>query len=70
MAAKTPIFLGQPNTMYDIHHPVYRKLQDIGKDITTKVKPKGVIIFSAHWQADEENKIQVNNKENADLIYE
>ncbi len=56
--------------MYDVHHPVYQRLQDIGKIITTKVKPKAVLVFSAHWQADGKNKIQVNTKENADLIYE
>lgn len=56
--------------MYDRDHPVYRKLQDIGKIITKKVKPKAVVVFSAHWQAEGENKIQVNTKENADLIYE
>ena len=56
--------------MYDNSHPVYPKLQEIGKCITTKVKPKAVVVFSAHWQAEEDNKIQVNAKENADLIYE
>lgn len=60
---------GQPNVMYDQEHPVYSKLQAIGKDIT-RVKPKAVVVFSAHWQADGNNKIQVNTKENADLIYE
>ena len=56
--------------MYDVNHAVYRRLQGIGEDITTKVKPKAVVVFSAHWQADGNNKIQVNTKENADLIYE
>lgn len=60
---------GQPNVMYDQEHPVYSKLQAIGKDIT-RVKPKAVVVFSAHWQADGNNKIQVNTKENADLIYD
>ncbi|KAF6219557.1 hypothetical protein HO133_004026 [Letharia lupina] len=56
--------------MYDLNHPVYKKLQGIGKDITTKVKPKAVVVFSAHWQSEGSNKIQVNTKENADLIYD
>ena len=56
--------------MYDINHPVYSKLQSIGKDITTRVKPKAVVVFSAHWQAGEDNKIQINTKEDTDLIYE
>ena len=55
--------------MYDQEHPVYSRLQAIGKDIT-RMKPKAVVVFSAHWQADGNNKIQVNTKENADLVYE
>ena len=55
--------------MYASDHPAYKKLQEIGKEITTKVKPKAVVVFSAHWQA-EKDKIQVNINENADLIYE
>ena len=60
----------QPNIMDDYDHPVFSKLQTIGKEITTKVKPKAVVVFSAHWQADGKNKIQVNTKEDTDLIYE
>ena len=56
--------------MYDMDHPVYSKLQKIGKEITTKVKPKAIVVFSAHWQAPSPNKIQVNTKEMNDLIYE
>lgn len=56
--------------MYDMDHPVYSNLQKIGKEITTKVKPKAVVVFSAHWQAPSPNKIQVNTKEMNDLIYE
>ena len=56
--------------MYDTDHPVYSKLQKIGKEITTEVKPKAVVVFSAHWQASSHNKIQVNTKEMNDLIYE
>ena len=56
--------------MYDYDHPVFSKLQAIGKEITTKVKPEAVVVFSAHWQADGNNKIQVNTKEDTDLIYE
>ena len=56
--------------MYDINHPVYSKLQDIGKVITTRVKPKAFVVFSAHWQAGGDNNIQINTKEDAGLIYE
>jgi hypothetical protein len=34
-----------------------------------KVKPKAVVVFSAHWQA-RRNEIYVNNAEHTDLIYE
>ena len=56
--------------MYNIDHPVYSKLQQIGKEITTKVRPKGVVAFSAHWQANLPNHIEVNTTEATDLIYE
>ncbi len=56
--------------MYDVDHPVFAKLQSIGKEITTKVKPEAVVVFSAHWQAAERNKIEVNTKEITPLIYE
>ncbi|KAI9716777.1 MAG: hypothetical protein M1812_005117 [Candelaria pacifica] len=55
--------------MYEVDHPAYRKLQEIGKEITTKVKPKAVVVFSAHWQAGK-NTIQVNTAETTDLIYD
>ena len=55
--------------MYDVGHPAYRKLQQIGREITTNVKPKAVIVVSAHWQAGE-NKVQINTSEMAELIYE
>lgn len=60
----------QPNIMYDINHPGFSKLQDLGRVVTTKIKPKAIVVFSAHWQAEGNNKIQVNTKENTDLIYE
>lgn len=55
--------------MYDTGHPAYRKLQEIGREITTKVKPKAVVVFSAHWQA-ERGKIEINAAETTDLIYD
>lgn len=35
--------------MEEVHHPAYSKLQEIGRQITTHVKPKAVVVFSAHW---------------------
>lgn len=55
--------------MYNKEHAVYPVLQDIGKEITQKVRPKAVVVFSAHWQA-KSDLIQVNNVVETDLIYE
>lgn len=55
--------------MYNKEHAVYPVLQDIGNEITQKVKPKAVVVFSAHWQA-KPDLIQVNNVVENDLIYE
>ena len=56
--------------MYDVDHPAYHKLQSIGKEITQKVKPKAVVVISAHWQAEARDTIEVNTKEMTELIYE
>ncbi|KAL8732377.1 MAG: hypothetical protein Q9166_002775 [cf. Caloplaca sp. 2 TL-2023] len=56
--------------MYDTEHPAYKKLKEIGKEITTKVKPKAVVVFSAHWQAERNGQIEINTAEMTDLIYE
>lgn len=55
--------------MYNTTHPVYPVLQEIGKEITQKVKPKAVVVFSAHWMGRPAG-IQINNAEKTDLIYE
>lgn len=54
---------------YNTKHPVYPVLQQIGREITQRVKPKAVVVFSAHWMGDED-AIRVNNAEQTDLIYE
>ncbi|THC97102.1 hypothetical protein EYZ11_003420 [Aspergillus tanneri] len=55
--------------MYDDKHPAYSKLAQIGREITTKVKPRAVVVFSAHWQAGRDT-VQVNTAEITDLIYD
>jgi 4,5-DOPA dioxygenase extradiol len=55
--------------MYDVDHSAYRKLQQIGQEITTVVKPKAVVVVSAHWQAGRD-KVQINTSETTELIYE
>lgn len=48
---------------------MYPVLQQIGREITQKVKPKAVVVFSAHWMGDED-AIHINKEEQTDLIYE
>ncbi|KAI0099880.1 Extradiol ring-cleavage dioxygenase, class III enzyme, subunit B [Nemania sp. FL0031] len=72
MSTKTPVYFmshGGPNTMFDTEHPVYPILQKIGQEITQKVKPKAIVVFSAHWEAGPHD-IQVNTAVTNDLIYD
>jgi len=55
--------------MEDYDHPAYTKLQEIGKEITRKVRPKAVVVFSAHWQASRDT-IEVNTAHKLPLIYD
>ena len=50
-------------------HPAYAKLVAVGREITTEVKPKAVVVFSAHWQ-DGPSKLKINVAEQTDLIYD
>ncbi|KAI5818748.1 Extradiol ring-cleavage dioxygenase, class III enzyme, subunit B [Pyronema omphalodes] len=71
-ATKTPVYFvshGGPNVMFETEHPAYKALQNIGKEITQKVKPKAVVVFSAHWQAGK-TKVEVNEAEVTKLIYD
>ncbi|KHE89130.1 LigB-domain-containing protein, partial [Neurospora crassa] len=61
---------GGPDVQYNTKHPVYPVLQAIGKEIIQKVKPKAVVVFSAHWQATP-SEIHLNNGDGpTDLIYD
>lgn len=55
--------------MFEHDHPAHRKLGEIGREITQKVKPSAVVVFSAHWQGGQDT-IYVNTAEITDLIYE
>ncbi|KAL2871471.1 DODA-type extradiol aromatic ring-opening family dioxygenase [Aspergillus lucknowensis] len=69
---KTPVYflsIGGPSMMYEVEHPAYKELSKIGWEITSKVKPRAVVVFSAHWQAGVDT-VQVNTAENTDLIYD
>ncbi|KAI1144308.1 putative aromatic ring-opening dioxygenase LigB subunit [Hypoxylon sp. FL0543] len=70
--SRTPVYflgIGGPNFMENTDHPAYAKLAEVGQEITTKVKPKAIVVFSAHWQGSP-NKILVNVAEHTDLIYD
>ncbi|KAI0450310.1 Extradiol ring-cleavage dioxygenase, class III enzyme, subunit B [Xylaria acuta] len=72
MTKKAPVYFvshGGPNTMFDTKHPVYPVLQSIGQEITQKVKPKAIVVFSAHWEAGPSH-IEVNAAVTNDLIYD
>jgi len=60
---------GGPDVQFKTEHPVYSVLQNIGKEITQKVKPKAVVVFSAHWQS-KKDEIHINNAVDTELIYE
>lgn len=55
--------------MFNTTHPAYSKLAQIGQEITTKVKPSAVVVFSAHWQAGRSH-VEVNTAETQPLIYD
>ncbi|KAH0613904.1 uncharacterized protein H6S33_005790 [Morchella sextelata] len=68
----TPVYFvshGGPNVMFETEHPAFGKLQAIGREITQKVKPKAVVVFSAHWQAGR-SSVEVNTAEFTELIYD
>ncbi|KAL4958171.1 Extradiol ring-cleavage dioxygenase, class III enzyme, subunit B [Aspergillus filifer] len=69
---KTPVYFlshGGPTIMFDVDHPAHKELGRIGREITAKVKPRAVVVFSAHWQAGRDT-VQVNTAEITDLIYD
>ncbi|ORY56610.1 putative aromatic ring-opening dioxygenase LigB subunit [Pseudomassariella vexata] len=70
--SRMPVYflgIGGPNFMEATDHPAYAKLGEVGREITTKVKPKAVVVFSAHWQ-EGPSKIGINVAEKTDLIYD
>lgn len=59
--------------MYDSSHPAHDVLEKIGREITKDVRPKAVVVISAHWEAEgskEGNGVEVNFGEGDGLIYE
>jgi hypothetical protein len=69
---RTPVYflsIGGPNFIEDIEHPAYSRLAAVGREITSEVKPKAVVVFSAHWQGGP-TTIKINVAEETDLIYD
>lgn len=48
---------------------MYPQLQRIGREITQTIRPKAIVVLSAHWQGDR-NAIEVNTAESMPLIYD
>ena len=70
--SRMPVYflgIGGPNFMESKDHPAFLKLGKIGQEITTKVKPKAVVVFSAHWQYGP-STVAVNVARKTDLIYD
>ncbi|KAI1741087.1 putative aromatic ring-opening dioxygenase LigB subunit [Xylaria scruposa] len=71
-APRMPVYflgIGGPSFMEETKHPAYARLAEVGREITTQVRPKAVVVFSAHWQ-DGPSKISINAAEHTDLIYD
>lgn len=62
-------FEGGPTIFENTEHPAHLKLKEIGREITQQVKPKAVVVFSAHWQADRD-AVEVNTATSMGLIYD
>lgn len=56
--------------MEQTSHPAYAQLQSIGMEITTRVKPKAVVVLSAHWQGYPADTIEINTATSQGLIYD
>ncbi|KAK8166544.1 aromatic ring-opening dioxygenase LigB subunit [Phyllosticta citrichinensis] len=58
-----------PGIVEEPESPAYQSLEDIAREITEQVKPRAVVIFSAHWQGRQSGGL-VNTAEITDVIYE
>lgn len=70
--SRTPVYflgIGGPNFMENREHPAFKKLEETGREITTKVKPKAVVVISAHWQ-DGPSRVSINYAEETGIIYD
>ena len=61
--------IGGPNTIENYQHPATVQLRTVGQEITERVRPKGIVVISAHWQ-EGATKVGINTAEQAGLIYD
>ena len=69
---RTPVLflgIGGPNFIEDTDHPAYKQLSKIGRQITTEIKPKAIVVFGAHWQHTTD-RVAINVAEHTELIYD
>ncbi|KAK9480986.1 Extradiol ring-cleavage dioxygenase, class III enzyme, subunit B [Lipomyces japonicus] len=76
--SRTPVYFfshGGPTFMYSDKSEeggdlgAFNTLRKIGKSIVEEIKPKAIVVFSAHWQASPDT-VEVNTAEFTDLIYD
>lgn len=61
--------IGESNFMEAKDHFAFLKLGEIGREITTKVKSKVVVVFSTHWQHGP-STVAINVAKKTNLIYD
>jgi hypothetical protein len=61
--------IGGPNFIENTEHPAYSQLGSIGQEIKTKLNPKAIVVFSAHWQ-EGPSTLSINVAQKTDLIYD
>ncbi|KAK9484063.1 Extradiol ring-cleavage dioxygenase, class III enzyme, subunit B [Lipomyces starkeyi] len=75
---RTPVYFfshGGPTFMYSDRDEdsgdlgAFKMLRKIGKEIVEKIRPKAVVVFSAHWQGSHD-QVEVNMAEMTDMIYD
>ncbi|KAF2722177.1 Extradiol aromatic ring-opening dioxygenase [Polychaeton citri CBS 116435] len=70
---RTPIYFfshGGPNIIEDTEHPAFAQLQKLGREITQEVRPKAIVVISAHWQGPNASTVEVNTAVHQPLIYD
>ncbi|OLL26206.1 4,5-DOPA dioxygenase extradiol [Neolecta irregularis DAH-3] len=60
---------GGPSSMLEIESAPYQYWTAVGKEIKSS-KPEGIVIFSAHWDSDQEGEVDVSFDEDNELIYD